>query len=300
MPDPLAEARQELASANRILANEGVLDAFGHISMRHPHHPDRYLIARYGAAEMMQADDILELTLDSKPVEPTSARLFSELVIHGCIYEARPDVHSVCHHHAVSVLPYCITGVELVPVMHLGASLGGKVPFWDSRDEFGDTPLLVTTPEQGRSHARALGEHWMVLLRRHGATLAGRSLRECVFRSIYSCRNAELQSRAMGIGSISTLSAGEAKLCSEHSLTPRTLGRAWEYWTYRLRKMEAATRGFNAAAAASKASMPKTSARTSPVRKSPSTNASPRKASAKRAAPGTAGSAREMARARKR
>ena len=191
MPDPLAEIRQELAIANRILANEGVLDAFGHISMRHPDKPDRYLISRYGAAELMKPADILELTLDSKPVAPTSARLFSELVIHGCIYQARPDVHSVCHHHAVSVLPYCITGVELVPVMHLGASLGGKVPFWDSRDEFGDTPLVVTTPEQGRSHARALADHWIVLLRRHGATVAGRSLHECVFRSIYTCRNAE-------------------------------------------------------------------------------------------------------------
>ena len=90
MPDPLAEARQELAIANRVLANEGVLDAFGHISMRHPHNPDRYLISRYGAAELMTPSDILELTLDSKPVEPTSARLFSELVIHGCIYQARP------------------------------------------------------------------------------------------------------------------------------------------------------------------------------------------------------------------
>src|SRR6202163_1270956 len=241
MPDPLAEVRQELALANRILANEGVLDAFGHISIRHPHNPDRYLISRYGAAELMMPSDILELTLEAKPVTPTSARLFSELVIHGCIYQARPDVNSVCHHHALSVLPFCITGVELVPVMHLGASLGGKVPFWDSHDEFGDTPLVVTKPEEGASLARALGDHWMVLLRRHGATVAGRSLRECVFRSIYTCRNAELQSRALGIGSISTLSAGEAELCSQHSLTPRTLSRVWEYWTHRLAKVEAAT-----------------------------------------------------------
>jgi HCOMODA/2-hydroxy-3-carboxy-muconic semialdehyde decarboxylase len=286
MSDPLAEARQEVATANRILANEGVLDAFGHISMRHPEKPDRYLIARYGAAEIMRTNDILELTLDSKPVEPTSARLFSELVIHGCIYQARPDVHSVCHHHAVSVLPYCITGVELVPVMHLGASLGGKVPFWDSRDEFGDTPLVVTTPEQGASHARALGSHWMVLLRRHGATLAGRSLRECVFRSIYTCRNAELQSRAMGIGSISTLSPGEAELCSSHSLTPRTIGRAWEYWAYRLRKMEAMTAGVDAPPPAAK--MPPTAPR--------------RKASAlKRAAAARrAGRVRKAKRAKKR
>jgi ribulose-5-phosphate 4-epimerase/fuculose-1-phosphate aldolase len=243
MPDLLAEACQELATANRILANEGVLDAFGHISIRHPHNPDRYLISRYGAAELMMPSDILELTLDSKPVVPTSARLFSELVIHGCIYQTRPDVNSVCHHHAIPVLPYCITGVEMVPVMHLGAALGGKVPFWDSRDEFGDTPLVVTKPEEGHSLARALGEHWMVLLRRHGATLAGRSLRECVFRSVFTCRNAELQSRAMGMGTISTLSAGEAEMCSHHSLTPRTLSRTWEYWTHRLHKMEAMTAG---------------------------------------------------------
>jgi HCOMODA/2-hydroxy-3-carboxy-muconic semialdehyde decarboxylase len=275
MPDPLAEVRHELATANRILANEGVLDAFGHISMRHPHDPQRYLIARYGAAELMQADDILEMTLDSKPAQPTNARLYSELVIHGCIYQARPDVHSVCHHHAVSVLPFCISGVELVPVMHLGAVLGGKVPFWDSRDEFGDTPLLVTTPEQGRSHARALGDHWMVLLRRHGATLAGRSLRECVFRSIYACRNAELQSRALGLGQVSTLSPGEVELCGSHSLTPRTLGRAWEYWTYRLRKMEAAAGGFDA-----QRPLPKTAARKSSARrpKAPAKRAAARKA----------------------
>jgi HCOMODA/2-hydroxy-3-carboxy-muconic semialdehyde decarboxylase len=241
MPDPLAEARQELAIANRVLANEGVLDAFGHISLRHPTNPGRYLISRYGAAELMQPDDILELTLDSKPVVPTSARLFSELVIHGAIYQARPDVHSVCHHHAVAVLPYCITGVEMVPVMHLGASLGGKVPFWDSHDEFGDTPLVVTKPEEGASLARALGPHWMVLLRRHGATVAGRSLRECVFRSVFTCRNAELQSRAMAMGTISTLSPGEAAMCSEHSLTPRTLSRTWEYWSVRLAKVEAMT-----------------------------------------------------------
>jgi ribulose-5-phosphate 4-epimerase/fuculose-1-phosphate aldolase len=241
MPDALAEIRQELAIANRVLANEGVLDAFGHVSVRHPQKPDRYLISRYGAAELVTPEHILEMTLDSRPAEPTSARLFSELVIHGCIYQARPDVHSVCHHHAVSVLPYCISGIELVPVMHLGASLGEEVPFWDSRDEFGDTGLVVTTPEEGRSLARALGNYWMVLLRRHGATLAGRSLRECVFRSIYTCRNAELQGRALAMGAISTLSPGEAELCRGHSLTPRTLGRAWEYWTHRLQKAEAMT-----------------------------------------------------------
>ena len=142
---------------------------------------------------------------------PTSVRLYSEMVIHGEIYKARPDMNSVCHHHAMAVLPFCATGVELVPLFHLGGTLGGKVPFWDSRDEFGDTNLLVRTPEEGASLARALGPHFMVLLRRHGATLVGRSMRECVFRSIYTTHNAELQLRAMAIGTPGPLTPGEPR-----------------------------------------------------------------------------------------
>ena len=168
MPDPFAELRRELAVANRILANEGIIDAFGHISARNPKDPSCYFISRHRASELVEPSDILEMTLDSKPVAPTNVRLYSEMVIHGEIYKARPDVNSVCHHHAPSVLPFCATGVELVPLFHLGGTLGDKVPFWDSRDEFGDTNLLVTTPEEGASHARALGPHWMLLLRRHG------------------------------------------------------------------------------------------------------------------------------------
>jgi HCOMODA/2-hydroxy-3-carboxy-muconic semialdehyde decarboxylase len=179
------------------------------------------------------------MTLDSEPVVPTRVRLYSEMVIHGEIYKARPDVNSVCHHHAPAVLPFCATGVELVPLFHLGGTLGTKVPFWDSRDEFGDTNLLVRTPEEGASHARALGPHWLLLLRRHGASLAGKSVRECVFRSIYTTRNAELQLRAMAIGTLGPLSPGEAEKCGGHNLGSRGVERAWEYWVTRLQKAEA-------------------------------------------------------------
>ena len=239
MPDAFAELRHELAVANRILANEGIIDAFGHISVRNPKDPNRYFISRHRASELVEPSDILEMTLDSKPVVPTNVRLYSEMVIHGEIYKARPDVNSVCHHHAPSVLPFCATGVELVPLFHLGGSLGTKVPFWDSRDEFGDTNLLVSTPEEGASHARALGPHYMLLLRRHGASLAGKSLRECVFRSIYTTRNAELQLRAMAIGTPGPLSPGEVEKCGGHNLGPRGVERAWEYWVTRLQKAEA-------------------------------------------------------------
>jgi len=239
MPDAFAELRHELAVANRILANEGIIDAFGHISVRNPKDPDRYFISRHRASELVEPSDILEMTLDSKPVVPTNVRLYSEMVIHGEIYKARPDVNSVCHHHAPAVLPFCATGVELVPLFHLGGTLGAKVPFWDSRDEFGDTNLLVRTPEEGASHARALGSHYMLLLRRHGASLAGKSLRECVFRSIYTTRNAELQLRAMAIGTLGPLSAGEVEKCGGHNLGSRGVERAWEYWVTRLQKAEA-------------------------------------------------------------
>jgi HCOMODA/2-hydroxy-3-carboxy-muconic semialdehyde decarboxylase len=239
MPDPFAALRHEVAVANRILGNEGIIDAFGHISVRCPQDPNRYFISRHRAAELVEPSDVLEMTLDSRPVIPTGMRLYSEMVIHGEIYKVRPDVNSVCHHHAPSVLPFCATGVELRPLFHLGATMGEKVPFWDSRDEFGDTNLLVRTPEEGASHARALGKHFMVLLRRHGATLAGKSLRECVFRTIYSTRNAELQLRAMAIGTLAPLSPGEVERCGGHNLGSRGVERAWEYWVTRLQKAEA-------------------------------------------------------------
>jgi HCOMODA/2-hydroxy-3-carboxy-muconic semialdehyde decarboxylase len=256
MPDLLTEARQELATANRILANEGVLDAFGHISLRHPTNPDRYLISRYGAAELMKPDDILELTLDSKPVTPTSARLFSELVIHGCIYQARPEVMAVCHHHAPALMPFCIAGVPVVPVFHLGAAGGATVPFWNQRDEFGDTNLLVVKPEEGRSLARALGPHGAVLMNNHGATVVGRDLRELVSRSIFMCQNAEYQLRAKFLGNVATLTAGETSLASTINALPNVTNRTWEYWTLRLDKA-----GGLPARVASKSSVPRPKAR---------------------------------------
>ena len=211
MPD-LSDVRYQVALANRMLANEGVLDAFGHVSLRHPADPDRYLLSRSRSPGLIEPDDILEFTLDSEPVAPPSVSLYAERVIHGCIYQARPDVMAVCHHHAPAVMPFCITGEPLVPVFHLGATIGKTVPFWDSLDEFGDTNLLVVKPEEGASLARALGPHSVVLLRRHGATVVGASLRELVFRCVYSCLNAVYLSEGRKMGKVGPLTPGEIEM----------------------------------------------------------------------------------------
>jgi HCOMODA/2-hydroxy-3-carboxy-muconic semialdehyde decarboxylase len=234
VPDPLDELRYELALASRMLANEGVLDAFGHVSLRHPDDPGRYFLPRSRSPQLVEPSDVLEFTLDSEPVEPPTEKLFAERVIHGCIYEARPDVMAVCHHHAAAVLPFAIAGVPIVPVFHLGAAAGENMPFWDQQDEFGDTNLLVVKPEEGRSLARALGQHPAVLMTHHGATVVGRDVRELVSRSIFMCQNAQFQLQAHMLGKVVPLSSGEVRLAGTINSMPNVVGRTWEYWSMRL------------------------------------------------------------------
>ncbi len=234
MPEKLTDLIEELALANRILAHEGVLDAFGHVSVRHPSDPGRYLLSRARSPAVIEPGDILEYTLDSAPVKPPKVHLYSERVIHGCIFQARPDVMAVCHHHAPAVMPFCIAGKPIVPVFHVGAAIGEETPFWDQHDEFGDTNLLVVKPEEGASLARALGKHSAVLMNRHGATVIGASLKELVSRSIFMCQNAEYQLRALTLGAVTPLHPGETKLAGTISLMPSVVSRTWEYWSTRL------------------------------------------------------------------
>jgi len=232
----LNAAREEVALGNRILANEGVLDAFGHVSVRHPENSGRYLLSRSRSPELVEPSDVLEFDLDSNPVQPAKAGLYSERVIHGEIYKARPDVMAVVHHHSPAILPFCVSGIELVPVFHLGAPMGTKVPFWDQRDDFGDTNMLVVKPEEGASLARALGRNAMVLMRRHGATVVGTSVPDLCLRTIYACRNAEFQLQARMLGHVSMLSPGEVEKCAAIHKQPNVTTRTWEYWSMRLEK----------------------------------------------------------------
>jgi HCOMODA/2-hydroxy-3-carboxy-muconic semialdehyde decarboxylase len=234
--DAVADLRYDLALANRMLADKGVLDAFGHVSARHPTDPQRYFLSRSRAPELVEPEDFIEYTLDSTPVQATDVPQYSERVIHGEIFKARPDVMAVAHHHSPAFMPLVITGIDYVPVFHLGAVGGVHPPFWDQRAEFGDTNLLVVKPEEGASLAKRLGSHWMVLMNRHGVTAVGTGVREVVFRCVFSHLNAQYQIAAAAAGAVGPLSPGEAKLAFNLATGTTGLSRSWELWTRHLDK----------------------------------------------------------------
>ena len=224
-----AAVLEELVTANRILAREGVVDAFGHVSIRHPDGADRYVLSRARPPERIEASDLMEFTLTGEPLDPAGRKPYAERHIHGAIYERRPDVRAVVHHHSPTVIPFGITGTPLRPVMHMCGSIGSEVPTWDSRARFGDTNLLVTNMDMARDLAALLDGRPSALMRGHGAVVAGGSLREVVFNAVYLQLNAELQMRAASLGEITFLSAGELDAIAA-TRASFTYERAWEYW----------------------------------------------------------------------
>jgi ribulose-5-phosphate 4-epimerase/fuculose-1-phosphate aldolase len=239
----LTHALDELVTANRILAREGVVDSFGHVSIRHPDRPERYILSRARAPECIEAGDLMEFALDGTPLDAAGRTPYAERFIHGAVYDARAEVRAVVHHHSPSVIPFSVTGAPLSPVMHMCAGIGTRVPTWDSRTRFGDTNLLVTNAAMATDLAAALGERPVILMRGHGCVVAGGSLREVIFNSIYLQLNADLQMKAHALGDITFLSEGEvaAVLRTRGSFTYE---RAWEFWCrragrpYDLRAME--------------------------------------------------------------
>jgi ribulose-5-phosphate 4-epimerase/fuculose-1-phosphate aldolase len=223
----------DLVIANRILANEEVVDAYGHVSVRHPDDPSRFFLARSLAPEFITRDDIVEFTLDGKPVREEKRALYLERFIHGGILESRPDVRAVVHAHAEDILPFGLTnGTPLRPVIHSGSFIGAQVPTWDIADKFGDTNLLVTNVEQARDLAKTLAANSVALMRGHGFAAAARSLIEVVRMSVYLPRNARALSRARQLG-------GQVKYLSQGEIEARNRGyspysvetwRAWHYW----------------------------------------------------------------------
>jgi HCOMODA/2-hydroxy-3-carboxy-muconic semialdehyde decarboxylase len=239
---------EELVTANRILANEGIVDSFGHVSARHPDKPNHYLLSRARAPERIEASDIVDYKLDGTPIDERGRTPYLERFIHGAIYESRPDVQAVVHNHSPSVIPFGVTGTKLRPLLHMCASCGHEVPIWDCRDNFGDTTLLVSNMDMGRDLARHLGSRPTTLMRGHGATVVGRSVRHAVFVSVYLEVGAKLQMQSMAMTNVTK---SEIKFLSEgevDQITARvndyTLNRAWENWARRAgREMQMAAAG---------------------------------------------------------
>ena len=225
-------ALEELVTSNRILAREGVVDSFGHVSARHPDRPDRYLLSRARAPDCIEVDDIMEFTLEGDPVDPKGRKPYLERFIHGALYEARPDVQAVVHNHSPSVIPFGVTGTKLKPLLHMCASIGHDVPLWDSNDRFGDTALLVENMEMGRDMAKSVASGRTALMRGHGAVVVGQSLRHAVFVSVYLELAAKLQMQAMPLRSVKYLTEGEVEKVINRT-GPYTLDRAWENWCRR-------------------------------------------------------------------
>ena len=223
----------DLVTANRILAHEGVLDAYGHVSIRDPNRPDHFLISRSAAAEFVTADDIIEYDLDSNAVSPSDSREFIERFIHGEIYKARPDVQAIIHSHSPAVIPFSVGTVPLRPVFHMAGFLAAGVPVWDpeTTNDPEAAGMLVRNPALGASLAATLGKKPAVLLRGHGAVVVSRELRNAVRNAIFLEVNARIQSAAIALGGpIKYITPEEAAAMLRGRGDP---DRAWDYWRRR-------------------------------------------------------------------
>lgn len=238
-PPAPSDLLEELATANHILFHRGVVDGFGHVSARHPDRPDHFLLARSMAPLLVTAADILLFGPDSEPVA-AGQRVYLERYIHGEIYRARPDVMAVVHSHSPAVLPFAIArGAVLRPVCHMGGFLRGGAPRFEIRCCAGDSSdLLVRDRRLGAALAEALGGEAVVLMRGHGSTTVGATLRQAVFRAVYTEVNARLQSESARLGEVEFLTPGEAEAASAANDTQ--IDRAWALWAMQARNAAAA------------------------------------------------------------
>src|SRR3954470_5172120 len=221
------EFMEDLVAAYRILASHGVIDAYGHVSIRSPDNPQRYFIARSLAPEIVQVEDILEYDLDSKPLDDRGRESVRERYIHGEIYKARPDVTAVVHNHSPSVIPFSVTGVPMRPIYHMASFIGDGVPNFEIRDVEQGTDLLVKTPKLGAALAKTLGGSAATLMRGHGSVTVGENIARAVGRSIYLELSARMQMQAMALSKdITWMDIGEVKA----NMPVQDYRRAWPLW----------------------------------------------------------------------
>jgi ribulose-5-phosphate 4-epimerase/fuculose-1-phosphate aldolase len=215
----------DLVAANHILADHGVLDSFGHVSVRDPRNRERYLQMQAIAPRDVTLSDLITFDLDSNAIDATGRPAYRERFIHGEIYKLRPDVNAVVHSHSPTIIPFSITEKPLRAIFHNGHFLGQGVPVWEIRQVAGEkNNMLVLTKELGQSLAQALGQGSVVLMRGHGNAVAGPDLKTAVFRAIYTEVNAKLQMQAVMLG-------GPITFLNEYEqLKAQNVDRPWATW----------------------------------------------------------------------
>lgn len=233
---PNANLVEDLVYANRILADQGVLDGFGHVSARSDTDPSRFLMSRSMAPGLVTTHDILEFDKMGEPVDARGRAVYLERYIHAAIYRARPDVIAIVHSHAPDVIPYGVTGTPLRPLYHMSAFLGAGTPIFEIRDAAGMTDMLIRDNKLGDALAQSLGNSGVALMRGHGFVAVGQSVPQVVFRAIYTQMNARLQGEAARLGPIKFLSPEEAAKASASN--DAVVSRPWELWKAHVGKIE--------------------------------------------------------------
>ncbi|MBW1773931.1 MAG: class II aldolase/adducin family protein [Deltaproteobacteria bacterium] len=220
--------------ANRILSNEEILDAFGHVSVRNPENKDTFFQSRSLAPGLVTQNDILEIDLEGNVITKTEMKPYGERIIHAAILKARPDVNAVFHGHPHSIIPFSSTGIPIKPIAHFSAMFYQGVPLFDDYDV--SSGMLIATPEEGERVARTLGDARAVLLRDHGCCVVGDSIQTMVMASIYLRDNAALQYQALQLGEPKYLSYEEGEQATRISESALAVERAWGYWVNRAKK----------------------------------------------------------------
>jgi HCOMODA/2-hydroxy-3-carboxy-muconic semialdehyde decarboxylase len=224
---------EDLVLANRILADQGVVDAFGHVSARHDKNPQRFLLSRNLSPGQVTADDIMEYELDGTPVDPKGRASYLERFIHGSIYKARPDVGAVVHSHSPGVIPFSVSKTPLRPIYHMAGFLLGGAPIYEIREGYGGaTDMLIRDSNMGAALAKSLGPNTVALMRGHGSVAVGPNVRLAVMHAVYTEANARLQSEAMRLGEVNYLTPEEAQ--QVWRTNDGQVERAWGYWRSRV------------------------------------------------------------------
>ncbi|MFC5419189.1 class II aldolase/adducin family protein [Bosea eneae] len=227
---PTPEIVEDLVAANHILFDQGVVDAFGHVSVRHDKRSDRFLLARNMAPSRVAAEDIVEFTLDGEAVNANGRKVYLERFIHAEIFRRRPDVMAVIHSHSHSIVPLSVVkGMRLRAMFHMAGFVGQGAPVFEIREAGGDaTDLLISNNQLGRALAEHFDGHDIVLMRGHGSTVVGGSIKQAVYRAVYAELNARYQLQAMQLGEVTYLTEGESRACV--ASIEAQVHRPWDMW----------------------------------------------------------------------